>query len=155
MTLKQSQPRALTEISWSGTMLNVYTIILMLFGPIWCGTMLADGLWPGPLILLVLLGGMIALSLTPKTLFSYDPVGQRFIKPDGDSMRLEDLAMIEMDAHDIYFIPKTHQIPGWHLCRRGWITAPRRVLMSQAEIYNWPIKDITHPISRLGSWIVP
>lgn len=155
MNIRESQARALTEIYWSGTVLNVYTITLMVIAPFWGGVMLSHGDIIVFIVLIILLAGMIALSLIDRPMFAYDPRAKLFILPEGDQIALEDVSSIDMDARDIYFIPKTQGVKGWHLHTRGWSLTPRRVLFKMAEQYKWPIKDVTRPLSRFGYWIIP
>jgi hypothetical protein len=155
MNLRPSQPHALTELYWSGSVLNSYTIALLIASPFWSGLMLAKGQGLAVLVMWVALGGMIALSVIEKPLFAYDPVRKMFVAPDGQEIPLSDIHSIEMDARDIYFIPKSHTIEGWHLSQRVWVLSPRRVLKKAAADYNWPLKDITHAVLRFGFWIAP
>jgi hypothetical protein len=155
MNIRESQARRLTEIYWSGTVLNVYTISLMLITPFWGAALLSSGHIIVFIVLLILLAGMIGLSFVDKPMLAYDPGKRLFYSPEGDQIRLEDIAMIELDARDIYFIPKTQGIKGWHLHTKGWTLTPRQVMFTLAKQHHWPIKDIAHPFSRYGFWIIP
>jgi hypothetical protein len=155
MNIRESQLRALTEVYWSGTVLNVYTIALMVVTPFWGGSMLSNGQGIVFVILLILLAGMIGLSVIDKPMLAYDPKAKIFYSPEGDQIKLDDIATIELDARDIYIIPKVQGVKGWHLHTKGWSLTPRRSMFRLAEQYGWPIKDITHPLSRFGFWIIP
>ncbi|ESQ80771.1 hypothetical protein [Asticcacaulis sp. YBE204] len=155
MNLNDPLETPLIDVQWSGTILNIHTIGLMLVTPFWGAFMVMDGKGLTLLVLFVLLGGMIGLSLVKKPLFRYDPDKRIFIAPDNQTLPLDQVDTIEMDARDIYFIPKSHTHEGWHLAQRCWVLSPRRVLKAHAETYGWPLKDIANPVVRFGCWIVP
>jgi len=154
MTDLSSEPQPV-EVHWSASLLNAYTVALMVAAPFWAAYMVMEGRGVGGLILLVLLLGMIGLCLVSKPLFRYDPERRVFIFPDERELTLEQVAAIEMDAHDIYFIPKSHSQEGCHLSQRCWVLSPRRRLKALAAEHGWPLKDIAHPVSRFGFWLVP
>jgi|GEM_PF-5329092 len=145
----------LIRLNWSGTVLNIYTVALLLCGPFWAASAIARGQGLGLWLIGVLLAGLMALSLIDKPLFSYDPVRQVFISPQGLEMPLAQVAAIEMDARDLWFIPKSHTQDGWRLSQRCWILVPRRQLMALAAAHNWPLTDISKPLTRFGFWIAP
>ncbi|ADU11814.1 hypothetical protein Astex_0113 [Asticcacaulis excentricus CB 48] len=155
MTSEDTPETSVIEVRWSATLLNTYTIALMLIAPFWAALMVTQGKEIGLVLLGLLLFGMISLSVLNKPLFSYDPERREFSAPDGKVLRLDQIESIEMDAHDLYFIPKSHSQDGWHLSQRCWVLAPRRTLKALASQQGWPLKDIAHPISRFGFWLVP
>jgi len=149
-----SEPQPV-DVHWSASLLNAYTVALMVAAPFWAAFMVTEGRGIGGLILLVLLLGMIGLSVVSKPLFRYDPERRVFISPDEQELALDQIDAIEMDAHDIYFIPKSHSQDGWHLSQRCWVLSPRRRLKALAAEHGWPLKDIAHPLARFGFWLVP
>ncbi|WP_298325273.1 hypothetical protein [Asticcacaulis sp.] len=155
MTSDETPETSVIEVRWSATLLNTYTIALMLIAPFWAALMVTQGKGIGLVLLGLLLFGMISLSVLNKPLFSYDSERREFTAPDGKVLRLDQIDSIEMDAHDLYFIPKSHSQDGWHLSQRCWVLAPRRTLKALAAQQGWPLKDIAHPISRFGFWLVP
>jgi len=155
MNVIKSQTRALTEVYWSGTVLNIYTIGLMLAYPFLCAYLWSSGHYASIFIVLVLVLTMAILSTIKRPLLAYDPQLKRFISPEAESLDLDQIEAIEMDVRDIYFITKSQSLNGWHLSQRGWVLTPRRVILQLAKEYGWPVKDITHPISRFGMWFVP
>ncbi|MFT3997060.1 MAG: hypothetical protein QM667_06615 [Asticcacaulis sp.] len=155
MTFDDTPETPTIDVRWSATLLNSYTIALMVAAPFWAAWMVIEGRGYGGLILLVLVLGMIGLSLVPQPLFRYDPDRKVFILPDERTLALDQIDAIEMDARDIYFIPKSHSQDGWHLSQRCWVLSPRRKLKALAEEHGWPLKDITHPVSRFGFWLIP
>lgn len=155
MNYRESQSRPLCELYWSGTVLNVYTIGLMLISPFWAGFLLRDEKYFTLCLMSVLLAALITLSLIEKPLLAFDPASKTLISPDGDRLSLENIDIIEMDTRDIYVIPKSQHIEGWHLAQRGWVLTPRRALMAMAKDHNLPIRDISHPFTRFGFWIAP
>lgn len=136
-------------------MLNIYTIALLVISPFWAGGLLSSKHGLTALVLFILCGGMIALSLIEKPLLAYDEAKKAFVSPSGETLALDQIDTIEMDVRDIYFIPKSQNDKGWHLSQRGWVLCPRRVLFALAQEHNWPLKDISHPISRFGFWLAP
>lgn len=142
-------------LHWSGTVLNVYTVAFLLLAPFWAASALMRGQSLGVWLMLLLLAGLIGLSVIEKPLFSYDPVRKIFISPTGDELPLEQVAAIEMDARDIYFIPRSAKQEGWRLSQRCWVLSPRRRLKALAETHGWPLRDISQPLTRFGFWIAP
>lgn len=155
MTLTEVPTDAPVKIDWSGTVLNVHTITLLLVCPFWSAFLLTQGKALAVLVMVVLLAGMIGLCLVDKPMLTFDPKRNLFISPDGETFALDQLHAIEMDTRDIYFIPKSHAQSGWHLSQRCWVLSPRRSLQAAAKAYGWPLKDIAHPVSRFGFWLVP
>ncbi|UDF03639.1 hypothetical protein [Asticcacaulis sp. AND118] len=155
MTSEQIPETVTVDVRWSASLLNAYTIALMVAAPFWAAYMVMQGKGIGLVLLGLLLFGMISLSVLTKPLFSYDPERREFISPDRQVLSLDQIDSIEMDAHDIYFIPKSHSHDGWHLSQRCWVLAPRRTLKALAAQHGWPLKDIAHPLSRFGFWLVP
>lgn len=155
MTTPDADTDRLIRLNWSGTVLNVYTVALLLLAPFWAASAIWRGEGVAAWLVWLLLAGLIALSLIHKPLFSYDPERKLFIAPDGAEMPLDQLASIEIDTRDIWFIPKHHAQPGWHLSQRCWVLLPRRELTALAETHNWPLKDISKPLTRFGFWIAP
>ncbi|MFT4090126.1 MAG: hypothetical protein QM645_05300 [Asticcacaulis sp.] len=145
----------LIKLNWSGTVLNVYTVALLLLAPIWAASAIMRGEGGATWLMLILLAGLIALSIIDKPLFTYDPERKVFVASNGAEMPLDQLATIEMDARDIWFIPKNHTQPGWHLSQRCWVLVPRRRLKALAAAHDWPLKDISTPLTRFGFWIAP
>lgn len=136
-------------------MLNIYTIALLLLGPFWAASAIWRGEGVAAWLVWLLLAALIGLSLIDKPLFSYDPERRLFISPEGIELPLEQIAAIEMDARDIWFIPKSHTQTGWRSSQRCWVLLPRRRLKALAETHDWPLKDISRPLTRFGFWLAP
>jgi hypothetical protein len=155
MNLRQTQSRALTEVYWSGSLLNSYTIMLLVMSPFLAALLLALGAWLSCLLMFLGLSGMLALSALEKPLLAYDPIAKLFFSPFGAQIRLEDVDRIEINVHDLYVIPKSPHIKAWHMHQRVWTLVPRRVLQKLAAQYGWPLMDVTHPALRFIYWVVP
>jgi hypothetical protein len=140
---------------WNGTALNVYSVAFLVAAPFWTASMiLRDN--EGPILLLwFCVIGLMALSVFEKPLFSYDTATQIITTADGRTMALSQIEIIEMDARDIYIIPRSHGIEGIHLKHRAWVLSPRRQLLAAAKRYNWPLKDISTPFSRILYTLFP
>jgi hypothetical protein len=150
-----NSPEKPFSLNWSGTVLNVYTIGLLLIWPFWGAYLVGKGKGVVIIAMLILLGGLITLSLQPKPMFSYDVKDRRFTLPNGQSFGLDQLDSIEADTRDVYFIPKSHLEDGWHIKQKVWVLLPRRAFFEAARSYEWPVKDITKPLSRFGFWFMP
>ena len=155
MNTKIAQKRALTEIYWSGTVLNIYTIGLMVLGPIWGAYLLSRGHTLSLFVLVFLILAMMAYSFVDKPLMAYDPERKVLITPDGFELALDQVRTIDMDARDLYVIPNDSALDAWRFSARGWVLSPRRTLQSLAKAYGWPLNDITRPIKRYGYWLLP
>lgn len=150
---KPQPPRE--DFFWNGTALNVYSIAILVAAPFWTASMILREN-PAPILFLwICVIGLMALSAFEKSLFSYDTVTQTFTCFDGQTIGLSQIEAIEMDARDIYIIPKSHGIEGIHLKHRAWVLSPRRQLLEAASRYNWPLKDISTPFTRILYTLFP
>jgi hypothetical protein len=141
--------------SWNGTALNVYSIAFLVAAPFLTAAMILANNEAAIFFLWIIVLGLMALAAFEKPLFSYDAQTQTFEAHDGRKIALSQIEAIEMDAREIFFIPKSHHDLGMYFKQRCWVLSPRSELAAAAQRFGWPLKDISTPFSRTLYTLLP